>query len=66
MSVVARREAEEERFKESCLKVVAIESFGNGAQDVDPDLTEITVRFDRPLTGRLYKDYMIRFRTRDK
>lgn len=51
-TIRARREAEEERYKESCLKVVAVEPFGNGAQEVDPDLTEITIRFDRPLVGR--------------
>lgn len=51
-TILARRAAEEERYKESCMKVVAIEPFGNGAQNVDPELTEITIRFDRPLVGR--------------
>lgn len=36
------------------LHVVAIEPFGNGAQDVDPNLTEITIRFDRSVLGHGY------------
>ena len=34
--------------------MVAVEPFGNGAQDVDPNLTDITIRFDRPVIGRGY------------
>lgn len=50
-TIRARREAEAEVLREKALKVVAIEPFGNGAQDVDPALTELTIRFDRPLVG---------------
>ena len=53
-TIRARREAEAEVLREKALKVVAIEPFGNGAQDVDPALTELTIRFDRPLVGRGY------------
>ena len=50
----ARRAAEREVRREQALKVVAVEPFGNGAQEVDPALTELTIRFDRPLAGRGY------------
>lgn len=50
----ARRAAEREVRREQALKVVAVEPFGNGAQEVDPALTELTIRFDRPLVGRGY------------
>ncbi len=53
-TIRACRAAEAEILRERALKVVAIEPFGNGAQDVDPDLTEITIRFDRPLIGKDY------------
>lgn len=53
-TIRARRTAEEAQLKAACLQVVAIEPFGNGAQDVDPYLTEITIRFNRPLMGRGY------------
>jgi hypothetical protein len=32
-------------------RVIAIDAFANGAQDVDPNLTKITITFDRPLKG---------------
>ena len=53
-TLYARREAEREVRREQALKVVAVEPFGNGAQDADPALTELTIRFDRPLVGRGY------------
>lgn len=53
-TIRARRAAEKERMKANALHVIAIEPFGNGAQDVDPKLTEITIRFDKPLVGRGY------------
>lgn len=53
-TLYARRTAEREVRREQALKVVAVEPFGNGAQDVDPTLTELTIRFDRPLVGRGY------------
>lgn len=58
--VTNRNVIEERRKKEKAIRsgrvvhVVAVEPFGNGAQDVDPDLTEITIRFDRSLVGRGY------------
>lgn len=55
MNVIERRREKEKAIRNGKLvHVVAIEPFGNGAQDVDPDLTEITIRFDRPLVGRGY------------
>ena len=35
-------------------RVVSIDAFTNGAQDVDPRLTEITFTFDQPLEGKGY------------
>ncbi len=55
--VLERRRAEEKQAmirSGRVLDVVAVEPFGNGAQDVDPSLTEITIRFNRPLVGRGY------------
>lgn len=49
-----RRKKEKAIRSGQVLHVKAIEPFGNGAQDVDPNLTEITIRFDRPLIGHGY------------
>jgi hypothetical protein len=35
-------------------RVVAIDAFANGAEDVDPQLTQITLTFDQPLEGKGY------------
>lgn len=55
MNVIGRRREKEKAIRSGkVVHVVAVEPFGNGAQDVDPDLKEITIRFDRPLVGRGY------------
>lgn len=55
MSVIERKREKEKAIRSGkVLHVVAVEPFGNGAQDVDPDLTDITIRFDRPVVGRGY------------
>lgn len=53
-SLEERRKVEKAIRTGQVLHVAAIEPFGNGAQDVDPALTEITIRFDRPLVGHGY------------
>ncbi len=55
MEVLQERRAREKAIRTGqILHVVAVEPFGNGAQDVDPNLTDITIRFDRPVIGRGY------------
>lgn len=55
MNVIERRREKEKAIRSGkVVHVVAVEPFGNGAQDVDPDLAEITIRFDRSLVGRGY------------
>ena len=55
INVIERRREKEKAIRSGkVVRVVAVEPFGNGAQDVDPDLTEITIRFDRSLVGRGY------------
>lgn len=52
-TIRARRAGENQELRAKALHAT-VESFENGAQDVDPGLTEITIRFDRPLVGRGY------------
>lgn len=55
MGVIEQRREKEKAIRTGqVLHVKAIEPFGNGAQDVDPNLKEITIRFDRELVGRGY------------
>jgi hypothetical protein len=49
-----RIDGKAKKFEESIPKVVAIDAFTNGAQDVDAKITRITFTFDRPLTGKGY------------
>jgi hypothetical protein len=42
------------RFEELKPRVVAIAPFNNGAQDVDPNLTQLTITFDKPLNTTGY------------
>jgi Domain of unknown function (DUF4932) len=52
--LVFRIETKVRKFDESIPRVVAMEPFVNGAQDVDPNLTQIALRFDRALSGKGY------------
>ncbi|MBS1793531.1 MAG: DUF4932 domain-containing protein [Acidobacteria bacterium] len=47
-----RADDEAQTFEAKLPRVAALEPFKNGAQDVDPNLTELTLTFDRPLEGK--------------
>lgn len=49
-----RIEEKAKHFEKRQPRVVAIDAFANGAQDVDPKLTQITFTFDQPLEGTGY------------
>lgn len=40
------------KFEAGIPKVLSVETFANGAQDVDPATKEVTVVFDRPMSGK--------------
>ncbi len=52
VDLAKRIEAESKYFAERQPRVVAIEGFANGAENVDPKLTELTFTFDQPLVGK--------------
>ena len=45
-------------FLDNCVHVKAIEPFNNNAVDVLPELTEMKVIFDKPLTGKGYSIWL--------
>jgi hypothetical protein len=49
-----RIEFKASKFDELRPRVTAIVQFNNGAQDVDPSITQLTINFDKPLNPRGY------------
>jgi hypothetical protein len=49
-----RIEYQAKRFEESIPRVIALSPITNGAQDVDPAITQLTVTFDRPMDKKGY------------
>jgi hypothetical protein len=41
-------------FEKRQPRIIAIDAFANGAEDVDPGLTQLTFTFDQPLSGKGY------------
>jgi hypothetical protein len=43
---------------ENCAHVISIEPFNNNSTEVSPDLTEVKVTFDKPLSGKGYSVFL--------